>query len=341
MDISAIAVIPAYRPDERIFTVAADLKKSGFRHIVVVDDGNGAECAELFDKLACDPAVTVCTHSCNLGKGRAIKTAFNFILSHWPGCASVCIDCDGQLSADDAARAAEYAESYPDSLILGCRDLKHTPNVPLPNRFGNAATKLTVFLLTGLRFSDTQCGLRAYPPTVMRKLIGLPGDRFEFENNTLLAVRAEGIDIVEFPIKVVYEPESAYTTTFRRVRDSALIYKNLLKFLSAPVISFLLASVIWFFVSSFFSSDISSAFSYTAMLILCTALSCAGVRRSAMFFSGGCILSVVTGTGMFGLLSAGLSSELAWLCAAVPFFAVLIPLYRNLGFERRPRFTRC
>ncbi|MBR4940847.1 MAG: glycosyltransferase, partial [Clostridia bacterium] len=225
-----MALVPAYKPDSRIFSVVESLKKYGFKNILAVSDGNSAEYEPILSVLDADPDVTLLRHSVNMGKGRAMKTAFDYILKSWPEHSAVCVDCDGQLGADDAAKAADLAEKHPDSLILGYRDLGKTENVPAASLFGNFTTRITVCLLTGIRFADTQCGLRAYPPAVMKKLLAVSGERFEFENNTLTEVRKSSIPVVEFPINVVYEANEGYTTTFRRVRDSIIIYKNLLSF---------------------------------------------------------------------------------------------------------------
>ena len=182
------------------------------------------------------------SHSVNMGKGRALKTGFNFILrTSWR--AAVSVDEDGQHRASDALKVVELAKQHPDSLILGCRSFSDTENMPLPNYLGNVITRVTVFLLTGIWFSDTQCGLRGYPPEVMRKLIAVDGERFEFENNTLLYVKSGKLKCVELPISVVYEKKGEYKTTYRRKADSVLIYKSLLKILVSPLLCLLLSSV--------------------------------------------------------------------------------------------------
>ena len=71
-----IALIPAYEPDEKIKTIAADLKRRGF-DLVIVDDGSGLEYSGLFEELA--ESATVLTHEQNRGKGAALKTGMRYI----------------------------------------------------------------------------------------------------------------------------------------------------------------------------------------------------------------------------------------------------------------------
>lgn len=335
----AIALVPAYKPDSRIFSVVESLKSAGFYHILAVSDGNSEEFEPILSKLETYSDVTLLRHSINMGKGRAMKTAFDYILKTWQGLPAVCVDCDGQLSAEDAAKAAELAFAHPDSLILGYRDLNHTKNVPLASSFGNKTTKITVTLLTGLHFSDTQCGLRAYPPEVMKKLLAVSGERFEFENNTLLEVRRKAIPVVEFPINVVYQENEGYTTTFRRIHDSILIYKNLLSFLCAPTISFLLTSVIWFVATAKIEAPIWVAISYALATMIAAALcSLATAKVKPMIFSG-IGIGIVLGALAFCLSSLGLGNRILWLCCLIPSFVGLSVIFRRFGFCKRPKIT--
>ena len=89
-------------------------------------------------------------------------------------------------------------------------------------------------LLTGLSFGDTQCGLRAFPKAVMEKFITTAGERFEYENIMLLDVREKKIDYVEFPMDAIYLEGEDYTTHFNKIKDSFLIYVNILKFALLP-----------------------------------------------------------------------------------------------------------
>lgn len=57
-------------------------------------------------------------HPVNLGKGRALKTAFMHILNTYPDCAGVVtVDADGQHKARDVAACAEALMKHPDCLF--------------------------------------------------------------------------------------------------------------------------------------------------------------------------------------------------------------------------------
>ena len=238
------ALIPSYRPDGRLIQTIAALKEAGFERIVVVDDGSGAEFAPLFSQAERDYSAVVLRHTVNMGKGRALKTGFCWILARYPSCCAVSVDGDGQHSAESAVTAAELAEANPDALILGCRRFARQKSMPIPNLIGNVATRAAFFLLTGIRFADTQCGLRAYTPGVMRLLCNVAGDRFEFESNTLLAVRKLHLPVIEFGLEVLYAPAGEYVSTYRRAADSARIARCLLDFALLPLLFGLISSVL-------------------------------------------------------------------------------------------------
>ena len=77
-------IIPAYEPDEKLIVLLQRLKEAGIVNIVVVDDGSGNDYRKLFEQAACMSGCNVLTHMVNLGKGRALKTAFNYCLKQFP-----------------------------------------------------------------------------------------------------------------------------------------------------------------------------------------------------------------------------------------------------------------
>src|SRR5512146_1147030 len=90
-------VIPAYRPSAGLVELVRNLTEKRLPAIVVVDDGSGPEFRETFDRVAEFPTVRLLRHAINLGKGAALKTAFNFVLCEYPELTGVVTaDADGQ-----------------------------------------------------------------------------------------------------------------------------------------------------------------------------------------------------------------------------------------------------
>ena len=118
-------VIPSYEPDEQLVELCEALVTSGITDICIVDDGSGEEYRSIFDRIEttyADENVRILRHSVNMGKGRALKTAFQDLLEHRQGLIGcVTADSDGQHTPKDIYRCMLELAGHPDSLIMGCR----------------------------------------------------------------------------------------------------------------------------------------------------------------------------------------------------------------------------
>lgn len=85
--------------------------------------------------------------------------------------------------------------------------------------------------MTGLHLQDTQSGLRGIPGDYVGYFKDLPGERFDFELNMLLACKKNKLPVYEQAIKAVYFEENR-ASNFKLFSDSLLIYSALLGFSS-------------------------------------------------------------------------------------------------------------
>lgn len=226
MDITVI--IPSLNPDEKLLRVVQGMLDAGFTDVLLVNDGSDEQHLAPFRQAEALPGVTVLRHEVNRGKGRALKTAFAYILEQRPECRGVVtVDGDGQHGAADVLRLAQALLADDSRLYLGVRDFSR-PEVPARSRFGNRTTSLTFRLLCGLRISDTQTGLRGIPRQFLKPLMEVSGERFEYETNMLLELRRLRLPYAELPIETIYIEENQ-TSHFRPVRDSLRIYWLILR----------------------------------------------------------------------------------------------------------------
>lgn len=273
-------VIPAYEPDEKLIALLERIEKADMKQpIVVVDDGSGKEYSKIFEKASEFDNVTLLTHAVNLGKGRALKSAFNYLLNNYEdmiGC--VTIDSDGQHRVEDMVACMEALRDNPKALVLGVRDFNKS-NVPTRSSFGNKTTSKVMKLLVGLSISDTQTGLRAISQEYMRFLMNEKGERFEFETNMLLSTKDEKITIVEVPIETIYIEENK-KSHFNPLKDSLRIYAMFIKFivssLSSSVVDLVLFSIFcamladvdcgsfgYIFLATVFARVLSATYNFT------------------------------------------------------------------------------
>ena len=222
-------ILPSLDPNYKFSNVVKELTDSGFEHIVIVDDGSSEEHQKYFREAEQYSSCTVIHHGVNKGKGRALKTAFTYVLENMPGLGGVVtIDGDGQHLTQDIIACADRMLEERDKVILGCRDFD-LPGVPPRSVAGNKSTSRMFKLFFDLDISDTQTGLRAIPMSILKAFTEMEGERFEYETNMLLQMKRKNIDFIEQSIATVYDADD-YSSHYNAVKDSWRIFKIMMKF---------------------------------------------------------------------------------------------------------------
>jgi glycosyltransferase involved in cell wall biosynthesis len=227
--LSRVAVfIPAWQPGPELVSLIEGLASYGFGALLVVDDGSSPASHSIFAAIASEFGVTILRHAVNLGKGRALKTGFNHILTHLPDVQTVVTaDADGQHTVTDIVAVAHAACASPMQLVLGARNFG--VEVPLRSKFGNVLTRNIFRLVTGAKLTDTQTGLRAIPRIRLIELMPLEGERYEYEMTMLARLCRGGERPLQVPIVTVYI-DGNRSSHFDPVRDSMRIYFVLARF---------------------------------------------------------------------------------------------------------------
>jgi len=232
-----IALIPTYEPGTRLVAVVVGLRQHApWLTVLVVDDGSGAGCDEVFAAVR-DAGAEVIRYSINRGKGHALKVGFRHILRAYPGEDVVCADSDGQHGTSDIVRVAERIRRSDDAIVIGGRHF--TGRVPLRSRVGNFVARHAFESTTGSVIRDTQTGLRGYPAALLPWLLSIKGERFEYELNLLLDSSANQTRIDEMDIETIYLEHNA-SSHFRPIVDSVRVMLPLLLFSVVSFGSFLL-----------------------------------------------------------------------------------------------------
>lgn len=188
--------------------------------IIVVNDGSTDDTATLLTQWLSEPrqhAAIVETHPHNRGKAAGLMTGFD--KAKRLGYTHVLtIDTDGQLDPAQTPQLLRLAEQNPDAIILGTRD-ETAPDYPTKSRVGRRVANLLVWMESGLRISDSQCGLRVYP-LVMEDLFRCRARRYGFETEVLVRAGWAGWPVVETPVRCVYFSGDERVSHFRPWRDS-------------------------------------------------------------------------------------------------------------------------
>ncbi len=333
-------VLPSLDPDEKLNMVVDGLLAEGFEDIVIVNDGSDAGHMAPFEQAALRPEVTILTHEVNRGKGRALKTAFTYILEHRSDILGVVtVDGDNQhLPKDIKACAEEMAKT--GDVIFGCRNFK-LPDVPKHNRMGNQITSAVLRLFCGIKLSDTQTGLRAIPLKHLELMTRVRGERFEYETEMIFALKREGIAFREVVIDTVYIEDNK-STHFHVFRDSFRIYRIIFAFMfssiASCVVDYLIFTILVFFLEDkmtkgikllcavFPARAVSSMVNYT-LNHKTVFRSDAPMKRTVLRYYALCVVQTACSYGLVYLLSvlcdAGSALEV-WLKVVVDVVLFMI-----------------
>ena len=337
-------LIPAYNPDQKLKDIVRDHIDQGFSRIVIVNDGSDIEASQIiFAEIAQNPEVLVLTHSHNLGKGEALKTGFKFYLEEAATSTVVTVDADGQHLAQDVKLVADTGLDHPDSLVLGVRNFGE--DVPLRSKLGNQTTRVILGVTKGLWLKDTQTGLRSYPAKFLQKLIEIQSSRYEYEFETLLVFREQGVDIIERTITTVYI-DNNIESHFRPLIDSCRIYFVFLRYLFVSLASFVLDIVIFFIAmqftnsilySTYFARSISATFNFAMNKYKVFRVT--GLQSLSREIAGYSLLALVIATisgASVSLVYKAVDSNLLWVKIIVDILLFFLTCY----VQRRFIFSR-
>jgi len=196
-------IMPAYNEEGKIAECVAHARahleslKCSYEIIIVDDgstDGTRAEAMRVSD----NPDVRVVGYDRNQGKGSAIKYGIKYVT----GDLVVFMDSDADVKPDlieqyvtvlwnnDIALASKW---HPDSRV----------STPVMRRMLSYAFNRLVLLLTGLRVSDTQSGLKVFRREALEKIMNLVSvKRYAFDVELLIAAKLLRLRIVELPVKI-------------------------------------------------------------------------------------------------------------------------------------------
>ena len=232
---STYVLIPAYRPEQVMIELLANLKKEGF-DIVVVNDGSGDDFKPIFEEAK--KYALVLEQDKNRGKGAALRFGFSYINLN-PNDHNYVITCDadGQHAVKDIIRINDRLNET-NNIVFGCR--KFDKSVPKRSRNGNFMSRLCRTLVTKDYVGDDQCGLRGFPIELLYNLVSVQGDHYEYEMNVICTLQIKKIKIEELPIETIYV-DGNKSSHFRPNLDTFRIQRTIWLNAIAPLVCALLS----------------------------------------------------------------------------------------------------
>jgi glycosyltransferase involved in cell wall biosynthesis len=216
-------VIPAYNEEKVIGEVIKDIKKEGYKNIIVVDDGS----KDNTYKKAEEEKAIVLRHILNRGKGAAVKTGIEFAKNQNADIV-VTIDGDGQNNPKEIKKLISQLDKGIE-VVMGSRFQNKKNKMPLFNRFANFVANILIYLTYGIMVSDSQSGFRAYSKKAINSL-NLQMDRYEFDSEVIREIVKNKLKYKELPIDVFY---TEYSKSKKQKQNLINGIKTLIKIISS------------------------------------------------------------------------------------------------------------
>lgn len=189
-------VIPVFNEEKIIGRVIKDVKKAGYKNIIIIDDNSSDKTFSVAKKHS----VVTLHHFINRGKGGAIKTGIK-AAQKMGAEIIVTIDGDGQHNPANIDKMIKLLSKGYD-VILGSR-LKNSKSMPITRLLFNVTANLVIYTLYGFWVSDSQSGFRAYSKKAFQK-IETKKDRYEYDSEVIREIAKHKLSFIEIPIDVRY-----------------------------------------------------------------------------------------------------------------------------------------
>ena len=206
-------VIPAYNEKQRIEStlekvVAHIATMAWTAEVIVVNDGSRDSTPEIVREWAHrNPIIRLVENPGNRGKGYSVRHGM------MEASGDVVLFTDADLSSPiyEANKLIEAIKQGAD-IAIGSRWLRaelQTERQPLYRQLFGRIFNLLLRIILGLRFKDTQCGLKAFTQRASQAIF--PRQRIErwgFDPETLFLANKTGMVTVEVPVEWAHDDRS-------------------------------------------------------------------------------------------------------------------------------------
>lgn len=188
--------------------------------IIVIDDGSNDQTLD----ICCEKRVTIIHNQYNWGKGYALREGFK----HARGDIIITMDSDGEHNPNEIPLIIQPIIENTVDVVLGTRFIRynHQPVTTAINTLGNKLFNFLIRCLTNRKFTDSQCGFRAFRKKIIDNL-QFNSNRYSIETEMLIALIKKQIRIREVSIS---SPVTYYRrSNINRILDGLLIFFRIFK----------------------------------------------------------------------------------------------------------------
>jgi len=196
-------IIPAFNEEENIVKVTREIKKLSLPTIVV-DDGSSDN---TYSRILEEKVNVLIRNEKNLGKGKALRKAFKYIIDRG-------LECDAVIIMDaDAQHLPQDLDLFIDKLKLGSsfvvgNRLSSPKNMPISRIITNKIMSFIISKISGQKIPDTQCGFKAVRREVLEKF-RLRTTKYDIDSELIIQASSFGCKIESIPVKSIYRKENS------------------------------------------------------------------------------------------------------------------------------------
>ncbi len=251
-----IVCIPAYNEENTIEDIVKRSLKFADK-VIVCNDGS----SDNTSKKAENSGAIVIKHEKNLGKGKALKSLFDYV-KKLDFDVMITIDGDGQFLPEEMEFLSEPIINNQFDIVIGNRFL-NSKEMPRYRKTGNLILDKITKLASDLPVEDSQSGFRAYSSKAI-KSISVHTSGFGIDSEILVDAVKKNLTITEKPITVLYNTGFKTSTKDPISHTSGVLASLLqliainhpLRFLGIPgIILFIVGIIFSIIVVTIFNED--------------------------------------------------------------------------------------
>ncbi len=197
------AILPAFNEEVSIGSVVLHTRQHA-DHVIVIDDGSTDRTAEVA-QLA---GAKVIRHLCNMGKGVALKTGFEYVRQNGAEVV-VTMDSDGQHDPEEISKLVTPILKGEADMVNGSRYLNgNGKNTPFYRRIGQNVLDKVTNINSGLTVTDTQSGFRAFARHTL-STFKFKSNGLAIESEMLMDAANAGFKVKEVEVGVRYDVDGS------------------------------------------------------------------------------------------------------------------------------------